>query len=579
MQQDTGNSSSEALIEVIERNLYNATSKSLPVDILVDLARKVYQNDQTNNASKILPKVEEWEMKLNDFLTVAPAPSLSFTTSLGGAIALIDRSAQASNVFTFGERDSDSFSPALRMALYTSHVLQDDNLRELLDSSMQADYYRLLLLTTQLVNDKITVSKSNQLWTIHDSSIETEMSEMVSRCYSLLSKWHSKKDQKASFVFVEPVLEAFLLKSTGLSPEAFYNARAYGQVNSEMIESNGWHGGADTDLEGRLKTLRKSPDLLVFASFLTAFKLPLSSTQTMVRFCNELIADLTGTKLEQGSTEALKQLILLNIVLQDDNHIFGTIAKQRTIFFVKHIIPWLGLGEKEIPLQTECCKALSVLLPSMKDVYGDHWTSVFEALILIWSRKFGPATLSLSHASLKLFAALVNLTRDEETSDDFTEAWQESIMNLSKGLINTLKQSGNISDEGNQPLRIVNELLARQLNKIPMDTLENTEELFPLLSAESAPVQTTAFEILHKQIPALQEQISIDVALEKTEAKLPEELLSLILESPNVSNKAGQEFGRAMPPALRCYLSSWLLVFDHFKKAVSIKFYLSRLSG
>jgi len=425
----------------------------------------------------------------------------------------------------------------------------------------------------QLVNDKITVSKTNQLWVIHDSSIETEMSELVSRGYNLLSKWHSKKDEKASGTFIESALEKFWSKSPGSSPEVFYNARAYSQVNSEIIESNGWHGKPDTDLEGRLKTLRKSPDLVAFASFLTAFKLPLSSTQTMVRFCNELISDLTGIKVDQSSAKAVQYLILLNVVLQDDDHIVVTIAKQRMIFFIKHIIPWLSLGEEEVILQTECCKALAQLLPHINDIYGDHWTSVFEALISLWSRRFGLATLPLSHASLKLFAALVNLTRDEETSDDFTEAWQENLTGLSKSLINTLKQSGSISDEGNQPLRIVNELLARQLNGIPMDTLENIEELFPLLNADSAPVQTTAFEILHKQIPALQEQISLDVALEKTEAKLPEELLSLILESPDVSRKAGQEFERAMPPALRCYVSSWLLIFDHFKRAVSMTSY------
>lgn len=99
--------------------------------------------------------------------------------------------------------------------------------------------------------------------------------------------------------------------------------------------------------------------------------------------------------------------------------------------------------------------------------------------------------------------------------------------------------------------------------------IESTEELFPLLYVESQPVQQTAFDILHKQIPAAQEQISIDTALEKTTARLPEELLSLILEAPTVAALGDADFERSIPLPLRGYLLSWLLVFDHLAHAVS----------
>lgn len=113
-------------------------------------------------------------------------------------------------------------------------------------------------------------------------------------------------------------------------------------------------------------------------------------------------------------------------------------------------------------------------------------------------------------------------------------------------------------------------MLARQIAKVPPKHLESTEELFPLLYVESQPVQQTAFDILHKQIPAAQEQISIDAALEKTTARLPEELLSLILEAPTVSALGNATFERSIPLPLRGYLLSWLLVFDHLEHAVRI---------
>lgn len=586
MQRDGDGSSSEALISVIERNLYTATAKSLPIDILVDLGRKVFQNagDQRAIARQILPHSTDWETQLAKFLCITPSIVLSFTSSLGSAISLVDSDPQDAPEVGVDGRDSDSYTPALRMAQYSAHILTDNDVMKSLEPAEQADYYRLLLLTSQLANDKVTTFNSNRLWLTRDVGIESEMIDFISRVQGLCSNWYTDKESKfnseslQSTSFVESALDKLFASSVGTSSQSFFFARAYSQANSEIIEINGWHGKADLDLEGRLKTLRKSSDVLKLAAFLNAFKVPLSSTQTLVRFCNELIADLTGLQLDQNSAKALRQLVFLNIILRDDEHIITTIAKQRMIFFVKHVAPWLRLGDAELLIQTETFKALTSLLPHMNDIYGDHWTSIIESLVALWSRPSGPATLPLSHASFKLFAALLTLTRDEDTSDDFTEAWQENLSELAKGLVNTLKHSGSLSDDGNQPLRIVNDLLARQLNRIPLDTLDNIEELFPLLTADSAPVQTTAFEILHRQIPNRQEQISLDVALEKTDAKLPEELLSLILEAPGVSNKPGQGFERAIPSNLRCYLSSWLLVFDHFKKAVSISFPNSRHS-
>jgi hypothetical protein len=149
------------------------------------------------------------------------------------------------------------------------------------------------------------------------------------------------------------------------------------------------------------------------------------------------------------------------------------------------------------------------------------------------------------------------------------EVWQETEQNIAAGLINLLKHSQHFPDEFHQPLKIVNDVLARQIAKVPLKHLEASEELFPLLYVESQPVQQTAFDILHKQIPAAQEQISIDIALEKKTARLPEELLSLILESPTVTALAEANFERSIPLPLRGYLLSWLLIFDHLEHAVS----------
>ncbi|KAJ8610510.1 hypothetical protein MRB53_038502 [Persea americana] len=67
---------------------------------------------------------------------------------------------------------------------------------------------------------------------------------------------------------------------------------------------------------------------------------------------------------------------------------------------------------------------------------------------------------------------------------------------------------------------------------MPVNEGEQVDELYPLVASESSTVQSVAFEFLHKQIPKAQEQLSVDVVLDKSVARLPEELLSLIIQSP-----------------------------------------------
>lgn len=171
------------------------------------------------------------------------------------------------------------------------------------------------------------------------------------------------------------------------------------------------------------------------------------------------------------------------------------------------------------------------------------------------------------HASLKLYAEMRELTQIEDPNDDLLDAWKETEQPVANGLINLLKHAQHFPDEFHQPLKMVNDVLARQIAKVPLEHLEATEELYPLLYVESQPVQQTAFNVLHKQIPAAQEQISIDAALEKATARLPEELLSLIIEAPTVAALADANLERSVPLPLRGYLLSWLLVFDHLEHA------------
>ncbi|KAK4917271.1 hypothetical protein LTR28_013311, partial [Elasticomyces elasticus] len=260
----------------------------------------------------------------------------------------------------------------------------------------------------------------------------------------------------------------------------------------------------------------------------------------------------------------LEELIIFNV----NENVADRIPKRRLPLIVKRIIPWLTDDQVITTVKAEACRALMSLLPAAKAVYGDHWAEMLRFLPAFWSTTNDlESELPLLHASLGLYTTLRALNSEQEVNEDLLDAWKESGEAVFQGLVELLRHSRSTQDDYHQPHRIVNELLSRQILKIPNLRLDHANGLYTLLYAPSRPIQQTAFELLHKHVPAAQEQISLDAALEDKTAALPDELLSLILEAPTLSDLAGASFDRMMPLPLRGYLFSWLLLFDHFKNS------------
>lgn len=120
-----------------------------------------------------------------------------------------------------------------------------------------------------------------------------------------------------------------------------------------------------------------------------------------------------------------------------------------------------------------------------------------------------------------------------------------------------------------QPRKILNELLARELSRIPASSLgSNENDLYSVLASESLALQQATYYVLHSRIPSMQEDLSLEKALSKDHtSKIPEELLSLVLEAPTPDFFAGFSFERTVPLVLRSYLLSWNIIFDHWTNA------------
>ncbi|KAF1925875.1 uncharacterized protein M421DRAFT_7637 [Didymella exigua CBS 183.55] len=570
--------------DLIHHGLREATPSSVSVETLVELAEKSLKRAEVwEENANLFPSIDDWNLALAPFLDSAPRSALAIANSLYGAVYLVDP-AVASAAVQKMSRDSDGYSAAYRIAQYVAKLSRIPHFRvQTAPLEVRDAYLRNIALTVQLVNDNLGLAGANGLWTDYNTDTENDAmsfksdaagfttQELTGVHGSMSSLAKSPNEENALLTWAQGLLGQI---DAGSSTQAYYHARAYSSLVSTAIMFHGWKSSWTTSVQESLKIVRKTKQTIPLLAYLTAFDEPLAASKSCERMCNEIIADLTGLDIDLKPQEGLSQLVVLNTVLAQDG-ITESIAKQRLVFFVKHVVPWLDPAHGSVEIRAEVCRALTALLPLMSDMYGEHWGDILNALSSAWSgttelqstEAEASSPIPFIHASLKLYEQLRRLTEGEEPNDDLLEGWNESEQPVAAGLINLLKHSQHFPDEFHQPLKMVNEVLARQIAKVPLKHLDSAEELYPLLYVESQPVQQTAFDILHKQIPAAQEQISIDAALSKTTARLPEELLSLIIEAPTVAALAEVNFDRAVPLSLRGYLLSWLLVFDHLEHA------------
>ncbi|KAJ4345091.1 hypothetical protein N0V95_005938 [Ascochyta clinopodiicola] len=572
-----------SLHDLIHQGLREASPSSVSIETLVDLAKQSIKSSEVwEENANLFPSMDDWDAALTPFLASVPKSALAITNSLGGAAYLVEPSPASTDARKIS-RDADGYSAAYRIAQYVAKLSRIPQFRvHNAPGQVRAAYLRNIALTVQLVEDNLGLAGANGLWTGYNVDVENEamvfksdaqefLTQEITRVHGSMSSLSENNDKDALLTWARDILGQI---DPGISAQAYYAARAYSNLVSDAIMLHGWTNSWTVQIQETLKTIRKNKEVIPLLAYLNAFREPLAASKSCERMCSEIVADLTGLDIDQKPQEGLSQLIILNTILSQDG-IAETIAKQRLIFFVKQVVPWLDTTHGSTEVRAEVCRTLTVLLPLMSDLYGEHWGGILNALSSAWSRTTelqdaeiaASSPIPFTHASLKLYAQLRTLTQVEDPNDDLIEVWKETEQSVAAGLINLLKHSQHFPDEFHQPLRMVNDVLARQIAKVPLEHLDSADELYPLLYVESQPVQQTAFNILHKQIPAAQEQISIDAALSKSTARLPEELLSLIIEAPTVAALAEVNFERNVPLPLRGYLLSWLLVFDHLEHA------------
>ncbi|KAI7460887.1 hypothetical protein KC357_g8860 [Hortaea werneckii] len=567
---------------IVLQNLESTSRTSLSIDAVHDLTMRLLGPERkVQDLKEMMPSLDSWQTSL---MAVAGTPrhSLAILNPLGGAVHLVhdDKSAADKRIQT----DAEGLSQPLRIAMYVSKLLSDTDAKAHL-AELQSDKWvviTLLMTTVLFAEDNLSVLGCNAMWNADSSSdVEPMVLDFVSEANATLKeiwteitpKLSPGADVSSDYSQLVSALEGLRKESRPTSALRYYSYSALARLNSNLFELHGHNADHVKTGEDMLKAERSNKDTMATTACIVGLQQPLAGSQTLTRFCNELVADLTDLDTSQPTyeQEALEKLVLLNCILHTQEEAVETIAKQRLIFLVKRLIPALKT-ETTGKLKAEICKAMTVLLPGMQDMYGEHWMQVLSYIISVWFTGDGlggeqgvdDGRVLLAHASLKMFMTLSRLSKAEEANDDLVDAMKEEGGRMHDALVTLLKSENGVSDESHQPLMLTHELLGRTLAQLSGKAVSDADELYPLLYTQSRPVQQAAFELLHKAIPAAQEEVSLNAALDNKTAQLPDELLSLVLEPPTLDSLVDASFDRTMPLQLQGYLYSWRLLFDHF---------------
>ncbi|KFY56103.1 hypothetical protein V496_06791 [Pseudogymnoascus sp. VKM F-4515 (FW-2607)] len=557
------------IVSIIQENLESVGPRSLSIDTLVAQAEGIATSNGTASVSDLFPDKDNWHEALRPILLACGKDlSLSLTNILGGTIALAspeDKSSSSTPI----ERDLDGYSAALRMAIYSSKLFAQEKILKSVPIDDQIDIIYLLCLTVEVANDQLGLRRDDLLWlSLDEPDIESDIQDFIATSQRALAKilngsnnWLDGEQSDMGHALVSRLFE----ESKGNSTTAFYAGRVLANVLSSLVESHGWHTASGEEwLTSRDALKSSTPNGFTAVAILAGLKESLGSSKTINNLCNRLVSDVTSLSLTSEKAPLLLGLMNAALAVYDQDSL--PVANNRLVFAVKQITGWLEQPEILHPvLAAQASRSLQLLLPGISEVYGPYWQTSIDFCVAFWNSKpvmrDANRFLSAIHASLRLVILLRGL---EEPNDDLVEALEDAEHEISEGMVTLLAL--NRPEIETQPWRIVNELIYRQVTKVPLKHIKDLSDLYPLVASDFPVIQSAAFGILHRALPAAQGDISVNVLLEKKDAQLPEELCSLLLDSPQMENFPDDILSQ-FPPPIRTYLLSWHLIFDAFSTA------------
>ncbi len=505
------------IARILENHLGEAGPSSLEVDTLAQQALATL-NSGDAPAEDVFPSSTVWMDELSCFLTLPPNPALSLTSSMGGAYFLVQGDPNAR--LPPPSRDSAGRSVPARMALFTAKLLSSGVRFSSLPPEFQLELVYLVCLTEAIAGDQLSTGQSGGLWR-DGPEAEADVQEfcdlsstavraIVKDCGNW-SDWDMAGDS-----LIERLINFMLHEAVGLSPAAFYTAKSLSSLLQLLVQI---HGGPPAKLEAwlaKLGVMRAAPNTtLITAAFLTGFGEALASSKVVSTLCARLVSEMPGfPTVSSSNPRALPFLVLLNLCMDVYDAGEVPVETRKQVLALQQFTRWTEVPE-ELGYQAaaETCKAITRIIPGAQSTYGEYWERSIDYCIWLWNRAADDKPDERSpyiYASLKLMQALHSV---EDPNDDLEEALAGCREAESAALISLL----SIPREpvASLPSQLVDALLARSVGKIPNVQLADLGDIYEAVASESWEIQKAAFGLLHKALPAAQDEINLAVIIDK----------------------------------------------------------------
>ncbi|KAK3318725.1 hypothetical protein B0H66DRAFT_640071 [Apodospora peruviana] len=555
-------------VKIVQSNLDDAELSSLSVEILLQQASKALSSGSVP-VEELVPNTNVWMGEISPLLEEIPDPSLSLTNNLGGAYLLVKPTVTSAKVKA--KRDKTGRSIPARMALYTSKLLSSHMQLSSLPIELQVELIYLLYLTIELAGDQLTLMGVNGLWScVGTDEIAAEMQQLITQSRKIINDTVTNDtDWKGADLtgqsFIERLINLMLPRTADFSPRALYNAKALGSLFETLVDAQGPPAKLEEWLvkSGVMKPYKDTA--FAAMAFFTGFGQVLARSDSVNILCTRMVSNMIGAY--PGLETTLVFLVLLDGCMSVYEAGKVPVENRKQVIAFKQITSWLDTPDEMSPrLAAETCKVLERVFPNVKQAYGPYWEQITTYCIRLWTK----AALDLAnirvpylYSSIKLISALENT---DDPNDDLAEALATHAKEKSRALVALLKLPRETPTT--QPCQIVDMLLCRAVEKVPLEHLDGVilADLYGVVASESRTMQTAAFGLLHRALPAAQAQIAVDSLLEKKDARLPDELLSLLLDAPTLEDYP-EELLVQFPTPVRGYLLAWHLIFDAYSKA------------
>ena len=528
---------------------------------LVELAAAAFREgtgDKSQVADSLLPTIDHWSQAIRPHLLSRRPYSLAITCPLQAVVYTLVDGSENTPADQNGDlpsapaldnapvpRDADDFSMAFRLALYTVKLLSLPSFIESLATTSAQAFYEWLPIALQLINEKLSLESANEAWSESTPEVLDEAADVLSDGNTIIQQLLGEDSFTSGWLAKFEDLQ-------GSSVEAYIRGLAFADITSRLSQQDGGQTVA-ARFDSQIKQMHKprKGSLIQNAAIASSGREYVLSTNVGRKTLNELISDVTQLNVESLDITNMSPLVLLNILLDGDSEALQGISSQRLVFLMQNLVRLLAPTTLDLRIESEIFKLLSAVLPAVQDIYGNHWQEILDSLVSTWTElNDSDEDLPMLHSTLRVYRALRELTKSQDANEDLLEAW-EANKDLPSTLQGCLQLFGKTDQGINQPRQICAELLGRLLRGAKV---EDVAPIFPLLQSPSNVVLETAFSLIYDAVPAKQEQLSLEIVLEKQTVQLPTELMALV-------NDVSTEASRYR------YFLAWKLIYRHFSSA------------